>query len=100
MKPLCYIDLNDIKRGADGRLYLKDSFAARVYSLPLPNQLEHDDVSLYTKYQVSPLLEAAGAALNFLKMHHWNDNAPGRGSWDLDAAGEVYEALLSARGND
>ena len=31
--------------------------------------------------------------MNFIRRHHWNDNAPGRGIWDLDAAGESYEEL-------
>jgi hypothetical protein len=43
--------------------------------------------------ELAALRCAAKQARHFLKVHHWNDNAPGRGCWDLDAAKEAYAAL-------
>lgn len=43
--------------------------------------------------ELAMLREAAKQVRHFLKVHHWNDNAPGRGCFDLDAAKEAYDAL-------
>ena len=45
---------------------------------------------------LNALIEAAMQAKKFLTVHHWNDNAPGRGCWNLDAAGKAYTALDKA----
>ena len=41
-------------------------------------------------------VEAIKTAMSFIRLHHWNDNAPGRGVWDLDAAGSAYDSLKGA----
>jgi len=45
--------------------------------------------------ELAELFSAAEKARKFLQVHHWNDNAPGRGCWDLDAAKAVHEALTA-----
>lgn len=47
-----------------------------------------------------PRDEALRVARHFLKVHHWNDNAPGRGCWDLDAAKEAYESIDAVLSNE
>jgi len=42
---------------------------------------------------IEKMTDAVEYAKKFLSIHHWNDNAPGRGCWDLDAAKKAYEAL-------
>jgi len=46
--------------------------------------------------ELHALRRAAKQAQKFLRVHHWNDNAPGRGCWDLDAAKEAYNAIEAA----
>ena len=41
-------------------------------------------------------VESIKTAMSFIRLHHWNDNAPGRGVWDLDAAGSAYDSLKGA----
>jgi hypothetical protein len=46
--------------------------------------------------ELSELFAAVEKARKFLQLYHWNDNAPGRGCWDLDAAKAAHEALTAA----
>lgn len=43
--------------------------------------------------EIEKLTDAAEYTRKFLRVHHWNDNAPGRGCWDLDAAKNAHESL-------
>ena len=56
----------------------------------LQKQLAERDAAL------ARCVEATKTAMSFIRLHHWNDNAPGRGVWDLDAAGIAYDGLKSA----
>jgi hypothetical protein len=46
--------------------------------------------------ELAELFAAAEKARKFLRVYHWNSNAPGRGCWDLDAAKAAHEALTAA----
>lgn len=68
-----------------------DAFAVSVeFARKLEKQLAERDAAL------ARCVEAARHAMNFIRQHHWNDNAPSRGNWDLDAAGESYKELNAA----
>lgn len=56
----------------------------------LEKQLAERDAAL------ARCVEAARQAMVFIRIHHWNDNAPGRGNWDLDAAGKSFRDLEEA----
>ena len=43
--------------------------------------------------EIEKLTDAVEYTRKFLSVHHWNDNSPGRGCWDLDAAKNAYESL-------
>ena len=56
----------------------------------LEKQLAERDAAL------ARCVEATKTAMSFIRLHHWNNNAPGRGVWDLDAAGSAYDSLKGA----